>query len=124
MTSTSLKPLIGLTLALAACLAQAKSDGHSSDSSSFYGNSHGSSFEGGHSSGQSGDHGSIFQGGHNGGGEDGYGTHGGYGGGDGGHNGGSDGGDVPCSPVPEPDSLALMLAGLGMVGVMVRRRKV
>ncbi len=32
-------------------------------------------------------------------------------------------GDVNIAPVPEPETYALMLAGLGLVGVMARRRK-
>jgi hypothetical protein len=32
-------------------------------------------------------------------------------------------GGVAISPVPEPESLAMMLAGLGLVGFIARRRK-
>jgi hypothetical protein len=32
-------------------------------------------------------------------------------------------GDVAVSPIPEPETYALMLAGLGLVGFMARRRK-
>jgi hypothetical protein len=32
--------------------------------------------------------------------------------------------EVPTTPVPEPETYAMMLAGLGLVGFMARRRKV
>lgn len=32
-------------------------------------------------------------------------------------------GDVAVSPIPEPETYAMMLAGLGLLGVMARRRK-
>ncbi len=30
---------------------------------------------------------------------------------------------APASPIPEPETYALMLAGLGMMGAVIRRRK-
>jgi hypothetical protein len=30
---------------------------------------------------------------------------------------------VNLAPVPEPETYAMMLAGLGLMGIMVRRRK-
>ncbi|RZM19789.1 MAG: PEP-CTERM sorting domain-containing protein [Pedobacter sp.] len=29
---------------------------------------------------------------------------------------------IPLSPVPEPESYAMMIAGLGVVGLMMRRK--
>jgi hypothetical protein len=40
-----------------------------------------------------------------------------------GHNLGSYSGTLNVSPVPEPETYAMLLAGLGLVGFMVRRRK-
>jgi hypothetical protein len=37
---------------------------------------------------------------------------------------GSFGGNVNITPVPEPETYAMMLAGLGLLGFLVRRRKV
>ena len=36
---------------------------------------------------------------------------------------GSYGGNVAVSPIPEPETYAMMMAGLGLVGFMARRRK-
>jgi hypothetical protein len=32
-------------------------------------------------------------------------------------------GTIPTTPVPEPETYAMLLAGLGMVGALARRRK-
>jgi hypothetical protein len=39
-----------------------------------------------------------------------------------GEGGGAFGGDLTISPVPEPQTWAMLLAGLGMVGMTARRR--
>lgn len=32
------------------------------------------------------------------------------------------GGSVPVNPVPEPETYAMLLAGLGLMGAVIRRR--
>lgn len=40
-----------------------------------------------------------------------------------GNGGGAFGGDLSIAPVPEPETYGMLLAGLGLVGFMARRRK-
>lgn len=40
-----------------------------------------------------------------------------------GASGGSYGGNIVATPVPEPETYAMMLAGLGALGFLARRRK-
>ena len=40
-----------------------------------------------------------------------------------GSSGGTYGGTISAAPIPEPETYAMMLAGLGLMGFVVRRRK-